>query len=97
MAVRSREEITSQLSTIIGDSTSDEAIALFEDLADTFSDLEGRANPGGTDWKAEAERIDKEWREKYVNRFKSGGADGDPDDDPKPEPNKALTFENLFK
>lgn len=97
MAVRSREEITSQLSTIIGDSTSDEAIALLEDLSDTITDLEGRANGGGTNWKAECERIDREWREKYVNRFKSGGADDDTDLDPKPEPNKALTFENLFK
>lgn len=97
MAVRSRDEITSQLSAIIGDSASDDAIALLEDVADTISDLEGRANPGGTDWKAEAERIDKEWREKYVKRFKSGNPDDDPDDGGKPEPEKAYTFENLFK
>ena len=96
MAVRSREEITSTLTTIIGDSTSDDAIAIFEDIADTFADLEGRARGDGKDWKAEAERIDKEWREKYVNRFKSGAVDNDPDDDPKPEPKKAYTFENLF-
>lgn len=97
MAVRSREELTSNLSALIGDTTSDGAIAIFEDIADTFADLEGRANGDGKDWKAEAERIDREWREKYVNRFKSGGVETDPDIDPKPEPEKALTFENLFK
>ena len=96
MAVRSREEIHSQVSILIGDSTTDEAIAFLEDLADTFSDLEGRANPDGTNWKAEAERIDREWREKYVSRFKTGGGEPEPDPTPNPEPKK-LTFENLFK
>ena len=97
MAVRSREEIHSQIEALVSDSTSDSAIALFEDIDDTISDLEGRANGDGTNWKAEAERIDKEWREKYVNRFKNGGTDDDIDNPPNEGAEKVYTYDNLFK
>lgn len=97
MAVRSREEIHAQVEALVGDNTSDAAIALFEDIADTFADLQGRATGDGTDWKAEAERIDREWREKYVKRFKSGSADGDDDPAPKDDTDKEYTYDKLFK
>lgn len=97
MAVRSREELHTTLETLIGDNTSDAAISLFEDLTDTFTDLESRAKGDGTDWKAEAERIDKTWREKYVKRFKSGGADDDGDDPTAPPTKKEYTYDKLFK
>lgn len=38
MAVRTREEIIAQISARMGDDTSDEAIALIEDVTDTLSD-----------------------------------------------------------
>ena len=96
MAVRTREEIIKDISTRLGDDNSDEAIALIEDVTDTFADLEGRANPDGKDWKSEAERIDKEWREKYVARFSSGGNDDDDIEPPKNKP-KSYSYDNLFK
>lgn len=96
MAVRTREEIVAQITGAIGDSTTDTAIALLEDLSDTFGDLESRAKGDGKDWKAEAERIDKEWREKYVNRFRTGKAD-DADDELTDPPKKEYKYENLFK
>ena len=96
MAVRSKEEIISQISSRIGTDTSDEAIALIEDVTDTLDDYEARVNGDGTDWKAEAERIDKEWREKYVARFTNGSVeDDDLTDDKGGE--KEYTYENLFK
>lgn len=96
MAVRTREEIVAQVTGVIGDSTSDSAISLLEDLTDTFGELENRAKGDGKDWKAEAERIDKEWREKYVKRFTTGKTDDD-DDDPADPPKKEYKYENLFK
>ena len=60
MAILSREELMAKLSAKIGDDTSDEAIALTEDISDTFADLESKANGDGVDWKAEATRIDEE-------------------------------------
>lgn len=95
MAVKSKEEIIAQIKARIGDDTSDDAIALIEDVEDTYGALSG-ADGGGKDWKAEAERIDKEWREKYIARF-SKGSDEDDDIDPPSGDDKSYKFEDLFK
>lgn len=98
MAIKSREELIAQVTATIGANTSDEAIALIEDVSDTLTDLETKANGDGTDWKSEAERIDKEWREKYVSRFTSGSnKEDDKEDDTGKEEEKDYSFENLFK
>ena len=97
MAVRSREEIIAQLSERVGSDTSDETITLIEDITDTLAEYETRANSDGKDWKAEAERIDKEWREKYVSRFSSGGTPDDEIDKLKKGIGNDYSFEKLFK
>ena len=98
MAVLTKEELLKNLSTAIGENTTDDVIKLMEDASDTLNDLDTKARGDGKDWKAEADRIDKEWREKYRNRFFSGSSNDDDDDfendNDKP---KKLTFENLFK
>lgn len=96
MSVVNRDELMNKLKARIGDDTSDEAIQLLEDVSDTIADYEEKAKGDGTDWKAESERIDKEWRERYIARF--NGADGVEDEPlvPKEEP-KNYTYENLFK
>ena len=96
MAIKTREELMTQISARIGDDTSDEAIALIEDVTDTLADLETRANGDGTDWKAEAERIDKEWRDKYISRFTTGEpADVSNKNNVEVE-EKKYTYEDLF-
>lgn len=97
MAVKTREEIIAQISARIGDDTSDEAIALIEDVTDTLSDYETRVNGDGTDWKSEYEKNDKEWREKYISRFKSGSDNNDNDNNDNEEEEKPLTYEALFE
>lgn len=97
MAVKTREEIIADINARLGGDNSDEVIALIEDVTDTFADLEGRANPDGKDWKSEAERIDKEWREKYVARFTSGGNDDDDIDTLNKKQTKSYSYDNLFK
>ena len=69
-----------------------------ENITDTYDELEKRANGDGKDWKAEAQRIDDDWRKKYRERFFSGKDNYDNNDDkPNDDKPQKLTFENLFK
>lgn len=95
MAIRSKDELMNSIRGRIGDDTSDEALALIEDIQDTIIDFENRANGDGTDWKKKYEDNDKEWRTKYRDRFFSGGVTDD-NDEPPTAPKK-LTFDELFK
>lgn len=98
MAIRKIDEIMSTLRTRLGEDTTDDALSFIEDVSDTLNDYEQKAKGDGKDWKAEAERIDKEWREKYKNRFFSGSKDDDDGVDPDPEAEqKKYRFEDLFK
>ena len=63
MSVRTSEEILTSLKEILGEDTSDKALAIIEDITDTMSDLTARQSDN-EDWKAKYEANDKEWREK---------------------------------
>lgn len=96
MAVRTREEILTSIRSRFGDDTSDDTIALVEDITDTLADFENKANNDNTNWKKKYEDNDEAWRKKYRDRFFS---DGSEDDDPSSEPTskKDYSFEKLFK
>ena len=107
MAVITKEQMMEQVKAVVGDNTDDATLKFLEDLTDTFTDLETKANGDGTDWKAEYEKNDKEWRERYQQTFFSGTKvepNGDPENDltkpneaPKDEPdNEPTKFEDLF-
>lgn len=97
MAIRTREELLASLRQSLGDNTDDATLSLIEDVSDTYDDLNSRANPDGRDWRAEAERIDNEWRQRYHDRFFNPVEDEtDPLDAGYPEPKK-YRFEDLFK
>lgn len=97
MAVRTREEILESIRARVGEQTDDETIAFLEDVTDTLTDFETRANGDGEDWEQRYKDNDTEWRKKYTERFFS--------DEPQvatPEPKgdestKPKTFEDLFK
>ena len=98
MSILSRDEFLQKMKDRIGEDTSDDSLAFLEDMTDTYDDLEKKARGDGKDWKAEAQRIDNEWREKYRNRFYNNDNDDDNDNDNTfGNPPKKLTFENLFK
>lgn len=98
MSIRTREELLESIRVKIADDSSDETIQLLEDVTDTFDDLETKAKGDGKDWKAEAERIDQEWREKYKERFFSSDVDEDIDDEPEiPAGVVNMKYEDLFK
>lgn len=96
MAVKTREDILTAIKGKLGEQTDDDTIALLEDVTDTFTDLEEKANGDGTDWKKKYEEADEAWRKKYTERFYSA--------DPKSEePNtdtetkEIKNFSDLFK
>lgn len=97
MGVKNKEEILEAIKTRVGDNTDDETISLLEDVSDTFTDLETRANGDGEDWKTKYEENDKSWRERYTNRFFSKEPEPDPKPEPEPEPEVKKTFSDLFK
>lgn len=75
MAVLSKDEFFNRIRERIGEDTSDETLTFIEDVTDTYNELEGRAEGDGTDWKAEYDRLDSEWRTRYRDRF--WGIEGD--------------------
>lgn len=95
MAVRTRDEILNSVRERLGEDTSDEALALVEDITDTIADLENKNN-NGTNWEQKYRENDEAWRKKYRERFFSGGSDEDDKED-NPEPKRKYTYENLFK
>lgn len=97
MAIRTKDEILESFKGIIGESTDDNTIAFLEDVTDTFSDLETRANGDGVDWKSMYEENDKEWRNKYTERFFSSEPKNEPENKEPEEPEKPMTFDDLFK
>lgn len=98
MAVKTIEELMESVRNRLGDDQSDEALALLEDISDTYGDMQSRTS-GGEDWKKKYEDNDAEWRQKYRDRFfhKSNNNDDDDGDDGGGNSNKPLTFDELFK
>lgn len=95
MAVQNKETLLEKLRDKIGEDTSDEAIALIEDVSDTIDDMCSRLTESG-DWKTKYEQNDAEWRKRYKDRFCS--CESNPDPEPEPEPDdKPKTFSDLFK
>lgn len=98
--VRNKEELLAAIRTRIGDDTSDEALALVEDINDSFDDLSNRVNEAG-DWKAKYEENDKQWRDKYRERFFAPTDEDDPltkeMQQEEPDKPKVLRYEDLFK
>ena len=97
MAIKTKQEILEKIKQKMGDDTSDETIALIEDVTDTIDDYERRA-ADNTDWKKKYNDLDADWRKKYTERFFSGeSVQETPDEQPVEQPEVNLTYENLFK
>ena len=97
--VRSKDDLLEALKARIGESDDNETLAFLEDVTDTLSDYENKANGDGEDWKSKYEENDKAWRTKYKERFFTTPIQEDEQDIPNEEEPKLekLTYENLFK
>lgn len=97
MAVVNKDTIMERLRENFNDNDSDDVLGLLEDVTDTLNDYQSRLEENG-DWKERYEQNDREWRQKYKDRF----FNKDPEPDPEPEPDKdpeqatPTTFEELF-
>lgn len=94
--IKSKDELISMISARIGEDNSDEALSLLEDVTDTLTDYETKT-ADSTNWQQKYEENDKEWRNKYKERFMSGSETIDDEIiEPEPEPRR-YSFEDLFK
>lgn len=98
--IKSKEELIEEIRAVVGDDTSDNVIALIENVSDTITELE---TSDGEEWKQKFEENDKMWREKYISRFTEGKAEPTAEPtEPTTEPTaddeeKEKTFEDLFE
>lgn len=99
MAIKTQEELLTSIRGLLADDTSDEAISLLEDVTDTLGSF-SNANNDNEDWKKKYEENDKEWRQKYRDRFfNTGSDDGDKLEkktDPDPSEPTMRKFDDLF-
>lgn len=66
MSVLDRDTFLARVRDRIGEATDDDSISFLEDMTDTYESL--TAN-GQEDWKSIYEENDRQWRERYRNRF----------------------------
>lgn len=97
MAVRDRDYILAGVKQMIGDNTSDEAIALMEDITDTITDYETKV-ADKTDWKAKYDEVDASWRRKYIERFsgKTGEENKNEQEEQFKDDGEIRSFDELF-
>ena len=93
--IKSKEELIEEIRAVVGDDTSDNVIALIENVTDTITELE---TSDGEEWKQKFEENDKMWREKYISRFTEGTTEPTEPTEPKEDDEeKEKTFEDLFE
>lgn len=97
MAVVNKDTIMERLRENFNDNDSDDVLGLLEDVTDTLNDYQSRLEENG-DWKERYEQNDREWRQKYKDRFFNNEPEPDPEPEPDKDPEQATptTFEGLF-
>lgn len=91
--IKSISEIIETVKARIGDNPDDESVAFLEDITDTLTDYDNKTKDN-TDWKNKYDELDKEWKQKYVERFLEYVEDINEDNDDEVEtPEK---FDDLF-
>lgn len=93
-----REDFMNAVNNLLGDRTDEETLNLVGDITDTYNELEVNSNEDMIP-RSELDRANKEWAEKYKQRFFSPPDVENKDKDNEQEQDKekkALTYENLF-
>lgn len=91
--IKSIYELIETVKTRIGDNPDDESVSFLEDITDTLTDYDNKTKDN-TDWKKKYDELDKEWKQKYVERFLEYAEDINEDNDDEVEtPEK---FDELF-
>ena len=106
MSVISKADLLKKFSEIVGDDNSDKVLDFMGDLSDTMDDYDTKTKGDGVDWKAKYEENDKNWRQKYRDRFDAPvdtgnqGGNNPPDENDgsdENDPPLKTSFEELFE
>jgi len=93
MSVKTKDELLASVRAIVGEDTSDATLELFDDIADT---LDNFSNSENINYKEKYEQNDREWRQKYRDRFMNGKPE-DEEEETEEDSGKKYTYESLFK
>lgn len=88
MAIISKEALLEKIRALSGDSTSDDVLALLDDVTDTLDSLD---KPD--DWEEKYKALDETWRQRYKDRF-FNKIEETVTEEPKQD---ILTYEELFE
>ena len=94
MSVKTKDELLASVRAIVGEDTSDAALELFGDIADT---MDNYSNTENINYKEKYEQNDREWRQKYRDRFMNGKPENEDDEEAEDNSGKKYTYESLFK
>lgn len=98
--LRSKEEIMESAKTLFGDRNDDEVISFYEDLTDSYNDNANEVETVKAEYEKKLSDLDKEWRDKYTQRFFEGGTDKNDDVIENPDATETVelktTYEELF-
>ena len=102
MAVKTRDEILATIRARLGEDTSDDALAIIEDIDDTFKSYETSASE---DWKSKYDELDSTWRKRYRDRFFQKNENGettpedvvDDNEEDLKEESEVKSFDELFE
>lgn len=94
MSIKTKDELLASVRAIVGEDTSDATLELFDDISDTIDNLSNNEN---INYKEKYEQNDREWRQKYRDRFMNGKPEEDDYEEMEGNSGKKYTYENLFK
>lgn len=108
---RTKNELLEDVKKVLGDRTDDDALALLENVTDSFSDKDEEWEQKYNDMVKEKKELDDTWRKKYAERFHAGtdysdndgGNDGsgnngnNGDNEDEGNVNTSITIDDLFK
>ena len=95
--VKGKDELVSALRAVLGDTPTDDGVALLEDVADSFSDMETKMKDAEVEAQAKYDTLEAEWKERYTKRFSEVKEPTDIDLKGGTEESEMRTFEDLFK
>lgn len=93
--ILSKEELMTEMESIIGERTDDEAIKFIEDVTDTIDSLEEQNNETD-EWKSKYEEIVTKYKERFFNQEvdKNEKSEEETEEETEEEPE---TYEELFE
>lgn len=96
--VLGRDELIESVRKVIGETPSEEGVALLENVADSITDLETKVKDIEVESQAKLDTLETEWRNRYTKRFSEtqGAIDIDLHGETEESERKKLTYESLF-